>query len=708
MQNISSSGHVISDEQVRADRLRKGLCDTCKFDPTKCYQIKKRIGGFIRERVPQTAPGKVYNGTCLDCHPDQDPDGARPVHRRARKPSKNRADDRHQHHHHHREHRGPHPREQDSAGRQERRPSRPLPYNMNEEGRRGSSVPNIQQRRPTRERGFLDLKESLVEDQVFRDKNLVQSLPATLQHKDSSDHLQYADDYEREYDRDQQEEQEPEYEYVEEMTYNIFNEPVVVRKRRERSKRNVHQDDSPSSPTQSGRRNNALSPHNSPNRLAHPPFEENVEQGNPWADIKAPPESLNYQNSSPYSPPQSSVRYDDGSGQRHSPNRHSPHRQNSGHHMQSLDEKMPSIPNLTPASSTDRESKSSADSEPLDALALLIAQHCKENPEEPVKFVPGTQAPIRGAVMELEDMSDDMSAFTMETCWQGRNSVATMGTKQRGTRRTNLSAISETSSGNSSRQQKSITSHVLKEPALPPQAAPAHDMDMEHYLESSAPDLLTLREIAGSFTQIGADGEAIDVVTGALIHDNATSMSSDLALFCLTTFWVLARKNDENKRKIIFEDATFDAIIEAMQIYREKSAEIQTRACGVLWSLSMDPNDRKHVAQGGGCEAILNAMLVHMEDEALQVMALGALKVLSFDNIGKSTLRSRSALSIVSDIMQKHSPNPTIQSEGCVILGNLAVDEANQFVAPVTDNEVEAVIMAMIAHPDSLEVHEAA
>ena len=170
----------------------------------------------------------------------------------------------------------------------------------------------------------------------------------------------------------------------------------------------------------------------------------------------------------------------------------------------------------------------------------------------------------------------------------------------------------------------------------------------------------------------------------------------------------MARKSDENKQKILLEDATFDAIIEAMQIYREQSSEIQTRACGVLWSLSMEEKDRKHVAQLGGCEAILNAMLIHLDVDELQVMALGALKVLSFDNIGKSTLRSRGALSIVADVMQKHINNPTIQSEGCVILGNLAVDEASQSVAPVSEKEVDAVIKGMLSHPDSLEVHEAA
>jgi len=232
--------------------------------------------------------------------------------------------------------------------------------------------------------------------------------------------------------------------------------------------------------------------------------------------------------------------------------------------------------------------------------------------------------------------------------------------------------------------------------------------NVESYLESSAPHLLTLCKIISECTLAGDDAVAIDTVIQALIHDNATSMSMDLALFCLTTLWILARKSDQNKRKIIFEGLAFDAISEVMQIYRERSTDIDTMACGVLWSLSMDPKDRKHIAQGGGCQAILSVMLEHTDDDALQVMALGVLKVPSFDNIAKSTLCLKGTMAIATDIMQKHIRNPTIQSEGCVILGNLAGDDTNQFVVPFSEVVVYAVIRAMLNHPDPREVHKAA
>jgi len=55
-----------------------------------------------------------------------------------------------------------------------------------------------------------------------------------------------------------------------------------------------------------------------------------------------------------------------------------------------------------------------------------------------------------------------------------------------------------------------------------------------------------------------------------------------------------------------------------------------------------------------------------------------------------------------------YTNNPTIQSEGCVILGNLAVSDADQFVHTVSEKEISAVVNGILANPDELDVHEAA
>ena len=43
-----------------------------------------------------------------------------------------------------------------------------------------------------------------------------------------------------------------------------------------------------------------------------------------------------------------------------------------------------------------------------------------------------------------------------------------------------------------------------------------------------------------------------------------------------------------------------------------------------------------------------------------------------------------------------------------MILSNLVVDDTTQCVDSVTKNQVEVVVKGILAHPDSLQVHEAA
>ncbi|KAL9190758.1 hypothetical protein ACHAXT_000464 [Thalassiosira profunda] len=725
MADLNRAGMVQSPEQIRNTRRSRGFCDTCRIEaePVQCYEIKKRMLG--RERVPLTRPGRVFNGTCLVCHPDRDPDGGR--HQRRNRPSN------HQHQHRH-PHRGSQPDRypQHSQGQDER--FHPVPINSTgvpmpqyidsgeafrgDDWVRGSSLPSLgvgqqmMERRPDRQGGVRDLATSL---------------PAEFQQQASMGHLQQG--LEEEYYRDEQRHYRGDRandEYVETTETNIFGEPVTVRRRVNPHRSRRRSQEAPGSPDG---RNGARSPQNHPtNRRygglgtsppgspqqrspgypsnpapqqrspGHPspryPNEEKVEE-------QAPDDSFDYP---VQAPPISGDAYQNGRGSpRADFGRHPrPYHQDSGRRQH---EDIPTVPELSEengnsgaatAGSRQQSTSEATDDESLDALALAVRRHCTQN-QTTVPFVPGhTVHP--NAELTLRPMDEDeMTALTLETCL--RTTSTTMPSGQP-SQRTQLSAISEAPSNASTGPQRSLASHEIREPA------PA--FDMEGHLESSAPELATLREVVQTLTQIGDDLMAIETITQALIHDNATSMSQELALFCLTTLWVMARKSDENKRTILLEGVTFDAIIEAMQIYRELSVEIQTRACGVLWSLSMDPKDRKHVAQGGGCDAILNAMLAYADNDELQVMAMGALKVISFDNIGKSTLRSRGARINVVDVMRRHGSNPTIQSEGCVIIGNLAVDETNHFVAPVSEGEVDVVVSSILAHPESLEVHEAA
>jgi hypothetical protein len=372
---------------------------------------------------------------------------------------------------------------------------------------------------------------------------------------------------------------------------------------------------------------------------------------------------------------------------------------------------------LAPYLENEREAMSSslADDAHLESLQRQIDLYFATNPHDSSKIISGSSGTtFTTAERQLEDWLQDKPPVNQDTIGRDKGSAATAGAKNvvfgrsgSGLGRSRLVTIDESLCYSSSSQESTIRSHQVHETTIP-RALAAPAQDMESYLHSTGPNLKALREFVDMCETTGLDEEAIDAMKMALIHDNATSTSNVLALYCLTKLLVLAGKSNDNQKTMIFDlsgISTFDAIIETAQIYRW-AADIQRRVCAVLWSLSI--KYEKHVEQYGGCKVILNAMKYHIKDEALQGMALGALKVMSFDSAGRSMLLSQGCLSIITDVMRAHMHNPTIQSRGCVVLGNLVVDESCQSTRPISEKAVDVVIKGMLAHSSSLEVYEAA
>ena len=295
---------------------------------------------------------------------------------------------------------------------------------------------------------------------------------------------------------------------------------------------------------------------------------------------------------------------------------------------------------------------------------------------------------------------DDISVMTPLTAVWDDMTVSSRSVRQTTGDASNqaMSAISEASPSSSSRRP-SIASHEIKEPQ-PPLS--------EDVLADLSPDTSALSEVVDVFLSTGDVEEAIECLTQALIADNANSKDVNLAWFCLTKLLDLARESDVKKEAIIFGTYTLDAIIEAMKLYNELSCEIERTGCGLLWSLSMIADNRPHITEKGGIEAILNAQLCHMNDLQLQTMAMGALKVLSFDARAKDVMRRKFGTDVVADIMNEHIFDATIQVDGCVIIGNCAVDDGVNSARGVSEREIEAVLAGMVAHEGLLVAVEAA
>jgi hypothetical protein len=106
----------------------------------------------------------------------------------------------------------------------------------------------------------------------------------------------------------------------------------------------------------------------------------------------------------------------------------------------------------------------------LDNMGRTKAKYILENPQEPVRFVPGSreEAILYNSELRLEDMQDDLSVLTPGTGFPGSSrTMGTMGTAS--ARRWRLDPINEdpNTTSPSSSQRRSSTGHQVIEPPLP-------------------------------------------------------------------------------------------------------------------------------------------------------------------------------------------------------------------------------------------------
>jgi hypothetical protein len=695
MDDLNSSGRVQSPDQILSDRLRKGLCGTCRNEhPVQCYAIKKRIGfgGVYKELSPLTVEGKVLNGTCLKCHPQQEPMtrfcpplGGNTQRGNERSHSASM----------------PNGTMRGLTRQANFRNSKSLPVNfVDEDTPRQHRSPQFAE----------DPKWQQQEQQYQEQKNVehgnmrkpksqmaaghqvanLGNASSSAQYSKKNGNSPYGHHYPTQQPYEEKsEEQTPKYN----PTYSPQHSPTQPNDRKIPYAQNSDRDrlaydhhgvpqdrNSPGVPNFSNRGDFSNSILEDDVQLdSHHPRDSDRNcsaydhrRGEDMENKKLP--SVN--NRAKRGDSSNSNLEDDVQLDRNHP-RDSDRNHSALDHRgggERGDRKLPSVPSS--AKREDASHSSLEDDAQLDNLQMQVQLYLAKNPHHAAKFIPGSGA-FMGSELEVQEIQDDVSYLTLDTALQG--TVNTIGSRRNFDSQRRLGAIDESSSSSSSSNQLSMSSHQIREPAIP-HAAAAPAQDMESYLNSAAPDLKALHNFFEMCNTTGLDKLAIDQLKFALIQENAYAkaakaecMRTDKAMFCLEKLRVLAGKSDENKKMMIFDDddgtgaiSALDAIVEAAQIYR------------------------------------------FAEPDELQVMALGALKVISFDSVGKSKLLSQGGIAIVAAVMQTHVYNQAIQSDGCVILGNLVVDEASDSTLPVNEKEVDVIIKGMIAHPGSLEVQEAA
>jgi hypothetical protein len=82
---VTRNGAVLSREQIREERLRLGYCTECEGEPIRLFNISRpRYNPLWWSKTPLTERGESFEGVCLVCHPERDPDRLRRSNRRPR------------------------------------------------------------------------------------------------------------------------------------------------------------------------------------------------------------------------------------------------------------------------------------------------------------------------------------------------------------------------------------------------------------------------------------------------------------------------------------------------------------------------------------------------------------------------------------------------------------------------------------------------
>jgi hypothetical protein len=178
------------------------------------------------------------------------------------------------------------------------------------------------------------------------------------------------------------------------------------------------------------------------------------------------------------------------------------------------------------------------------------------------------------------------------------------------------------------------------------------------------------------------------------IRENTNSIP--IQEVCLKHIWDHSKFNDAHKSHIM-EAGLSDDIIRAMQSHR-KVGKIQEYACGCLWSLSVNKQNRVILARAGAIKLVFRALEEFIEDEEVLETIFGALRTLSPDKEVRDAIVSLLGARRVCRAMANHRSSTSIQRDGCAFLSNISVDIEYQIVSTVHKDELAAVVRALGDH----------
>lgn len=209
----------------------------------------------------------------------------------------------------------------------------------------------------------------------------------------------------------------------------------------------------------------------------------------------------------------------------------------------------------------------------------------------------------------------------------------------------------------------------------------------------------------------------LDLLVTTLQEERTTQA---IVALCLRHVWDCAKSINGCKTKIM--DCRLDVHIKHALEKHLDDKQVQHYGCRCIWSLSVDPVCRELMIQAGAIQWIYNTMEDYKDDKYVLESAFGALRTMSsscgtafqashrqqfLDSSHSANSNSTSSPArvlllplealrpSVCQIMALHSSSTPIQRDGCAFLSNVAVDMEQQVVSVVSKDEITTVVQAL-------------
>jgi hypothetical protein len=131
-----------------------------------------------------------------------------------------------------------------------------------------------------------------------------------------------------------------------------------------------------------------------------------------------------------------------------------------------------------------------------------------------------------------------------------------------------------------------------------------------------------------------------------------------------------------------------------------ESEGLQKAGCKLFWMLALQSDENKiQLAQHGGVQAIILAMVSHIMSSAIQKEALTALKHISRLTRNKEVLQRYDAMGAIRLAICGNLEEPFVVCAALSALNDIAVDGVTSEVMTIDDDILKCVLQAMRTHP---------